>query len=385
MKRKILHFSFDYSKENIGKSTVAVSDLINETAQFSEPLIISLSRSLNPFDEQIILDSKHSVYFTAFGLPYGLFLSTNMKRMFKKLINSSASKIILNNDISFVHSHKLTYEGFIGYQFAKKISKPLFISLRQTDFQVLRYRPDLKKICRRILAYSSIIFYIAPYMKELLKDFLSEGFYFEHVMSKLIYLPNSVNTNRFNLHEEKINDRFLTILWLNKKPIKRKNLYRLFQAIGKLKGSGIFLDVIGHGDYDYEVKRWTEKLSIENQVKFLGFVNNNEIPKYLGKYKGFLMPSHSETFGMAYVESLLCGTPILYTKGTGFDGVFEGVGVAVNSKSVESIVEGIKNISVNSQLYRKNIQKLRYVGAFDIFSRESVREVYKEFLNKVVS
>lgn len=39
---------------------------------------------------------------------------------------------------------------------------------------------------------------------------------------------------------------------------------------------------------------------------------------YLQNAKAFLMLSKSETFGVAYAESLLCGTPIMYSEGTSF-------------------------------------------------------------------
>jgi glycosyltransferase involved in cell wall biosynthesis len=385
MINKILHLSFDYSLDNIGKSSVAVSDLINQTSNFSQPLIISLKRKLNPFSEQIKIESNELISFTAFGLSYGLFLSSNLKRIFNKLNKFVIGHQISFSEINLIHSHKLTYEGFIGYRIAKEIGKPLFISLRGTDFRILKLRPDLKKLCHDILAYSSIIFFIAPYMKDRLKKVFGEKFYLDNLEDKLIYLPNSIDIERFNIQREETIDRFITILWLNKKPIKNKNLYGLFQAISELKDSKILLDVIGYGNYEDEVKKWTYKLAIENQINFLGFIDNKEIPRYLSKYKAFLLPSHSETFGLAYAESLLCGTPILYTQGTGFDGLFEGVGVAVNSKSISSISEGIKNLSENYKSYKENINNLKLNGSLNIFSRKSIENIYKGCFNKVIS
>ncbi len=43
------------------------------------------------------------------------------------------------------------------------------------------------------------------------------------------------------------------------------------------------------------------------------------------------MPSRAETFGLVYVEALLNGLPILYTKNEGIDEMYDNVGEAVDS------------------------------------------------------
>ena len=62
------------------------------------------------------------------------------------------------------------------------------------------------------------------------------------------------------------------------------------------------------------------------------------------RLRAFVMPSFSETFGMVYAEALLNGTPILYSKDTGFDGLFDNVGVVVDPHSLVSIGEGLRKI-----------------------------------------
>lgn len=384
MRPKILHISFDYSNANVGKSTVVVADLINETSKYSVPKIISLKRTSNIFSEKSTSISANILEFHLFGFPYGLFLYSNMRRT-----KSVITKYIGNNNPDFqnadiIHSHKLTFEGFVGYFLAKEFGKPLFISIRQTDFFVLKYRPDLKSFCKNILTYASTIFIIAPYMKRRLIQIFGDDFYNNIISQKLVYLPNPVNTKNFYPSDNPAKKNFLTILWLNKKAIKRKNLYRLFLAIKSLNNPDIVLDVIGHGDYEKKVKEWTKELDIEKQINFIGFVKNDQVTKYLNNCKAFLLPSHSETFGVAYAEALLCGVPILYTKGTGFDGMFEDVGVSVNSKDVLSIAQGIKKLNKDHERIRETIRHKLSNGIFNIFSRENIGEVYSDRITKII-
>ena len=384
MSHKILHISFDYSEDNIGKSTVVVADLIHQTENFSDIGIISLKRVINPFSEKLYRVNPKLIKYITFGLPFSLLLSTRMKWICRNIQRNAESLNFDINTFDLIHSHKLTFEGFLGYRLAKKFNKKLFISLRQTDFWVLKYRKDLLRLCRNILTYSSTVFYIAPYMKNSLINLFGAAYYKNVLEHKLIYLPNILNLSRFQLELSLEHKNLLTIVWLNKKAIERKNLYRLFLAIKKLNDKNIILDIIGQGDYAEQVKRWVKDLGIESQINFLGFINNEEISKYLNRSKAFVLPSHSETFGVVYAEALLCGAPILYTKDTGFDGIFEGVGVAVNSHSVDSIANGIKDIIEKNEFYRANIRELDANKKFEIFAGESIAGIYQDRVKEIM-
>lgn len=87
-----------------------------------------------------------------------------------------------------------------------------------------------------------------------------------------------------------------------------------------------------------------EKTLYKDLISFFGFIENDKISKYSSKSRGSILPSFSETIGVVYAESLLCGTPILYSKGTGFDGIFENVVVSVESHYIENIARGIQTL-----------------------------------------
>ena len=71
----------------------------------------------------------------------------------------------------------------------------------------------------------------------------------------------------------------------------------------------------------------------------------------------FVMPSHTESFGLVYAEAMSQGLPVVYTKGQGFDGQFpEGeIGYSVNSNSIESVAEAIERIILEYDIITKDI------------------------------
>lgn len=369
-KLSILHLTYDYALENVGKSTVVIGNLINALSKIYYQKVINFKRQakLEYLIPKVVSDDN--IYKVEhFGLPAGIFNYITSKSLSNYLI-----KNIDFTDIDFIHAHKLTFEGFIGFNLAKKLNKKILFSVRQTDFYVLKYRKDLISKIKEQIIYSSIIFIIAPYMKTKLKRIFGNNFFYDKIEKKIIFLPNIINLEKFNPLSSRVTEKFITICWLNKKAVKRKNLYRLLLAIKSI--GSISLDIIGYGDYEIVVKNWIKKLELESRVTIKGFIPNEEIPYFLGQSKALLLPSISETFGVAYAEALSCGTPILYSKNTGFDGIFNNVGVAVNPYSISDIADGIIKLKEKNNEYRLNIKKLKESGKLEIFSEHSVRLTY---------
>ena len=73
----------------------------------------------------------------------------------------------------------------------------------------------------------------------------------------------------------------------------------------------------------------------------------------------FVMPSHTESFGLVYAEAMSQGLPVIYTKGQGFDGQFpEGeVGYSVNPHSPEDIANKIVYAMQNYEALNVNCRE----------------------------
>jgi glycosyltransferase involved in cell wall biosynthesis len=125
-------------------------------------------------------------------------------------------------------------------------------------------------------------------------------------------------------------------------------------------------------------------LDPSGRIVFSGPVPNEEIDRFYRRSRGFVLPSKRETFGLVYVEALLNGAPILYSRGTGVDGLFPEAGVSVNPRSVASIARGLRNLCENSEEYRKNVERIRKTGGLDIFTPHAVYEKYKKTLNAIL-
>ena len=261
--------------------------------------------------------------------------------------------------IDLIHAHKLTYEGYIAYYLSEIYQKPFFVSLRQTDFRVLKFRPDLLYVYKKILMRAAKIFYIVPYMTGALRYYVGDDFYSKHVAQKLVSLPNRISRAEKDIPVKPVYGSLLTILRMEKKSVRRKGLKKLFEALIQINNPSVTLKIIGEGNYKHVVEEWVDKYNLQNRVELIGAVKNSEIDRYYREAYAFVLPSRSETFGLVYGEALINGVPILYSKGTGFDGFFDNVGAKINPVSVDSIKDGLIKVINNNNDYRENIKRLK--------------------------
>ncbi|HZW39616.1 MAG TPA: glycosyltransferase family 4 protein [Ignavibacteriaceae bacterium] len=381
----ILHISYDLRSRLNRDSTSAVKNLIKETSKFMDTITFDLLRVPNPKEEMVENENNKHIKLNVLGFPFGIFLVRHLNRAYKKI-----KKIIEENkidlfDIKVIHAHKLTFEGYIAYKIAKENNIPLFVTLRQTDFTVLKYRPDIVSRYKEIISSSEKLFVLLPIMKIKLKRFFGETFYNKHIKDKLIFLPNIIERPFKDTKNVYDKYSFLTIARMDKRSVKRKNLKRLIEAFSLLGSKKYKLRIIGSGDYLYKVKEWCQKYNVNDRIELIGNVDNEHIDQYYSTSLAFLMPSISESFGMVYAESLINGTPILYSKKVlGFDGVFEKVGAGANPFDTLSIKQSIEDLITNNEFYRKTISELKSKDAFEIFSAKHINKTLADILkNKV--
>ncbi|MFT6908009.1 MAG: teichuronic acid biosynthesis glycosyltransferase TuaC [Oleiphilaceae bacterium] len=122
--------------------------------------------------------------------------------------------------------------------------------------------------------------------------------------SKIHYIPNGVDTNRFMPIERK-ECRERLGLPLNIKIvifvghfIERKGVHTLLKAIKQLGIQGVFL---GCGPIQ----------PIGKEVLFSGAVINDDLPYWLNAADVFVLPSSAEGMSNAILEALACGLPLV--------------------------------------------------------------------------
>ena len=101
------------------------------------------------------------------------------------------------------------------------------------------------------------------------------------------------------------------------KLIPRKRPQDAIEMLRSLNSDKASLLVIGSGNMESELKDLSARLGLEVRVKFLGFVNQTELPIYCKLADIFLFPSSKEPYGLVASEVLPFGLPIVAASNIG--------------------------------------------------------------------
>ncbi len=153
--------------------------------------------------------------------------------------------------------------------------------------------------------------------------------------STVVHPP--VDVDRFEVHG-KNEGYFLIVSQLAR--YKRIDLaVELFNKLGKR------LVIIGQGSDRARLERLAA-----NNIDFLGYKSDEVVKEYLENCRAFIFPGE-EDFGIAPVEAMACGKPVLaYRKGGLTETMVEGVtGEFYNEPTVESMEAGLTQLLIHEK------------------------------------
>ncbi len=138
----------------------------------------------------------------------------------------------------------------------------------------------------------------------------------------------------------------------------RKNLVGLIQAFSKAKLRNTDLVLAGgRGWLDSDIYPSPEKQGIENRVKFLGFIPDEDLPALYSGAAAFTFPSLYEGFGLPILEAFACEVPVLTSKGGATEEIAGGAALLINPKNVDDISDGLRKVVEDHTLRASLIKK----------------------------
>ncbi|GAB6980038.1 hypothetical protein JCM17136A_27330 [Phocaeicola sartorii JCM 17136 = DSM 21941] len=94
----------------------------------------------------------------------------------------------------------------------------------------------------------------------------------------------------------------------------------MIEATANLKTElqGYTINIAGEGEESYinDLKQLASELGVADLIHFIGGIYGDEKWELFRKADLFVLPTHSENFGIVVAEALACGTPVITTQGT---------------------------------------------------------------------
>ena len=173
--------------------------------------------------------------------------------------------------------------------------------------------------------------------------------------------------------------------------VEKKGLEYLIEAMPLLKTKEVKLLIAGFGPMENELKRLVKKKKLGKKVGFVGPVPNKSVPLWLNACDIFVVPSiidsrgETETLGIAAVEGIACGKPVIASSVGGLvDVVKKGIsGFPVKQKNPEEIASKIDLLFGNKALMESAGKKARKFAEQNFSEQQAVEKtmaVYRKIL-----
>ena len=143
------------------------------------------------------------------------------------------------------------------------------------------------------------------------------------------------------------------------------------------------LVMVGDGPERPRAMERAEELGVDRQVHFLG--KHASVDELLRCCDLFLLPSESESFGLAALEAMACGSPVVASRTGGLpEVVAEGVaGHLLPVGDVEGMADAAAAILSDNATWRRMSTAAREI-AVDRFAAERVVPVYEAFYREIL-
>lgn len=188
---------------------------------------------------------------------------------------------------------------FFKFRFPKI---PYILTLQEGDSlsyikrKVWLIYPLFKKIFTR----ADIIQTISKYLENWAREMGYKG--------RMEVIPNGVDVNRFKIHDSGFKDKDKIVLITTSRLVDKNGVGDIIEAL-KFLPENVSLRILGVGPLESELKL----LAANMPVEFIGFVSQDEVPKYLHNADIFVRPSLSEGFGISFIEAMAAGLPVITT------------------------------------------------------------------------
>ena len=327
---------------------------VNYGAVFFEDLFLALQeRNI----EQNVFYPRHRNHLSnisgqAYRVDSPLVLGLHTKASFRwkrRIMKEQYHPLFQRNKPDIIHAHTLFSDGSLADYYYRRYGTPFIVAVRSTDVDVfLKYKPWLKSYCKQILKNATYIIFISASLKNKFQEIF--GLQFE---SKSAIIPNGINQSYFSIETKEKRDLHnpLELLYVGSF-LKRKRVPDLIRLVESITAR---LTIVGAGGANEN--RVSKMAAKSEKVTFLGKIKDQSSIKEVYRNSDiFIMASQRETFGLVYIEAMSQGLPVIYSKNTGIDGLFEqgSVGYPVTPGSITEMQQGIEKISSSYQEISNN-------------------------------
>ncbi|AQS92982.1 N-acetyl-alpha-D-glucosaminyl L-malate synthase BshA [Polaribacter sp. BM10] len=343
-----------------------------------------------------LANKGHEVHFITYNQPVRLdFLSHNLHfhqvvieeyplfeyQPYELALSSKMVEVVRKHDLEVLHVHYAIPHAYAAYM-AKQMLKEkgldvrVVTTLHGTDITLVGSHPTYKTAVEFSINNSDVVTSVSNNLKDTTNKLFN-------ITKDIKVIYNFIDVEKYdNAHKEECkrialaqpNERIFTHV-SNFRPVKRvEDVIKVFAAVRKEIPSKLLM--IGEGPERAKAEKLVKDLKITNDVFFLG--NSTEVAKILCYTDVFLLPSQTESFGLAALEAMAAGTAVISTNTGGLPevNIHGQTGYLSNLGDVEDMAKNAISIVKDDATLEQFKQNAK--AHTKQFSLDSILPVYEE-------
>jgi teichuronic acid biosynthesis glycosyltransferase TuaC len=247
----------------------------------------------------------------------------------------------------FVEAHGALNGGVAAWAIGRRWDVPYMLTEHSTAFAQGRLRWWERDLVRRVIATAQHCLAVSPQLAELLSQ--------QYLGSRWQYLPNPLGAAFVEDADARQRDPaapFVFVCVARLSPEKgHAQLIEAFAAAFAGEPT-VRLRLIGDGPMQEELERLCTARGVAGQVELMGVLASEQVRDELAAADAFVLASDVETFGVAVIEALACGCPVLVTASGGPEHLVDGGnGVVIPPRDPASLREALRRMRHDAGRY----------------------------------
>jgi glycosyltransferase involved in cell wall biosynthesis len=287
--------------------------------------------------------------------------------------------LMRRNRYDVINTHFAVPSGPIGYLLGKLFRVPNILSLHGGDI----YDPSKKLSPHRNFFFKRAVKFILNRADSIVaqsSNTRDNAIKYYNPDKEISIIPLAFHPPELSTKTRKdlgISDDDFVLITIGR-IVKRKAIDVALNALAALDNKRIKMFILGDGPEKEFLENLCRELEIEEQVMFLGFVDDETKYSYLKNSDLFVLTSLHEGFGIVFMESMYIGLPIVCTNHGGQVDFLkhEENALLINVGDIDACKKSIERFISDKGLYKKcsknNLNDIKK------FSAESVAGKYMD-------
>jgi len=349
-----------------------------------------------------LADKGHEVHFVTYNQPVRLdFISHQLHfhevlmeeyplfqyQPYELALSTKLVEVVTKHKLEILHVHYAIPHAYAAYMAKmmlkeKGIDIKVVTTLHGTDITLVGSHPSYKTAVEFSINNSDVVTAVSNSLKQ-------DTLRLFNIANEIQVVYNFIDTEKYDREQQaecqriavaEPHERILTHI-SNFRPVKRiEDVVKIFHKVQMETPSKLLM--VGEGPEKRKAELLVRKLGISEKVIFLG--NSHEIEKLLCYTDVFLLPSESESFGLAALEAMAANTAVISTNTGGLPevNVLGVTGYLSNLGDIDDMAKNALAILKDDETlmrFKKNAKEHTKQ-----FSLENILPVYEDIYSSVL-